>query len=247
MAIVLWVSTQLRLCTNRVVFTMIGSTAGWPYSPRKLARVAMLLEESLASMMRHSLPIGICVLLLSAAATCSSGESSLEIRQLTVGAELTWEKLPLRNGSCVYELYDLQISKHYEVKISYPATIPASFSLTLVDSLPLGTFSVGRKLLNTEKIVFSTAPDASRQRLDEFWKGGVMVIVEPEGHVAMPNFEDQEFVFYNILCEEVILGLPRQAWWMALLVIVAVSGAIVASPLLLQLLETDTDVKAKAG
>lgn len=27
-----------------------------------------------------------------------------------------------------------------------------------------------------------------------------MVIVEPEGHVAMPNFEDQEFVFYNI-CE----------------------------------------------
>ncbi|KAG5540536.1 hypothetical protein RHGRI_020674 [Rhododendron griersonianum] len=75
---------------------------------------------------------------------------------LNVGEELWKETLPLQMGSHLYLLEGFKSYTSYEVKISYPASIPSRFSLLLTR----GNSSVGqnwkRKLLNTEKLIFKT-------------------------------------------------------------------------------------------
>ncbi|CAH2067591.1 unnamed protein product [Thlaspi arvense] len=105
--------------------------------------------------------------------------------------ELWKETLPLHSGSLIYKLEGLKSSSWYEVKISYPA----SFSLQLIkkgDSLKLNQM---RRLLNTEKLIFKV------ESLEETNnKGGLYVLltVEPEGIVAIPNSEERSFVVHNI-------------------------------------------------
>lgn len=52
-----------------------------------------------------------------------------------------------------------------------------------------------RRLLNTEKLIFKT------ENLDVLNDQGgmyVLVTVEPEGVVAMPNVQEREFIIFNI-------------------------------------------------
>ncbi|XP_016537565.1 uncharacterized protein LOC107838844 isoform X2 [Capsicum annuum] len=76
----------------------------------------------------------------------------MDVKVLRVGQELIKETLPLQSGSRLYEMQGLNSNKWYEVKISYPASIAATFTLQL--SKGSSGLSVGRKLLNTEKIIF---------------------------------------------------------------------------------------------
>ncbi|CAA2976261.1 uncharacterized protein LOC111402439 isoform X1 [Olea europaea subsp. europaea] len=114
---------------------------------------------------------------------------------LHVGEELLKETLPLQMGSRLYELKGLKPHTWYEVKISYPASIPSSFSLQLKrGSSDLG-LNMGRKLLNTEKLIFKT------DGIDSFSDQQglhVMVNVEPEGVVAIPGKQERKFVIFNI-------------------------------------------------
>eukprot|EP01018_Ginkgo_biloba_P013949 Gb_30503 [translate_table: standard] len=73
---------------------------------------------------------------------------------LNVGEELTREVLPLRMGQFIYELHGLKELRWYEVKISYPASIPASFSVKLARDSSIKMVNQGRRLLNTEKLIF---------------------------------------------------------------------------------------------
>ncbi|KAG8098647.1 hypothetical protein GUJ93_ZPchr0013g37176 [Zizania palustris] len=85
-----------------------------------------------------------------------SARSLEEVRVLTVGVELMDEAMPLRHGHRLYMLNGTRLSALYEVKISYPASIPSSFSIRLVDD-PYSMEDWGsknRRLLNTEKIIF---------------------------------------------------------------------------------------------
>lgn len=75
------------------------------------------------------------------------------IKVLNVGEELQRETLPLKMGHRFYKLHGLKESSWYEVKISYPASIPASFSLHLKNNLEELQMR-NRRLLNTEKIIF---------------------------------------------------------------------------------------------
>ncbi|CAA3009331.1 uncharacterized protein LOC111384093 isoform X5 [Olea europaea subsp. europaea] len=68
------------------------------------------------------------------------------VKILHVGHELWKEALPLQMGSRLYELKGLKPHSWYEVKISYPASRGSS---------DLG-LNMGRKLLNTEKLIFKT-------------------------------------------------------------------------------------------
>ncbi|KAJ0868369.1 hypothetical protein HanRHA438_Chr12g0573841 [Helianthus annuus] len=62
--------------------------------------------------------------------------------------------MPLQNGSRIYQLQGLRPKTCYEVKISYPASIPASFSLELKRGESELLPKHPTKLLNTEKLIF---------------------------------------------------------------------------------------------
>ncbi|OEL22777.1 hypothetical protein BAE44_0016204 [Dichanthelium oligosanthes] len=118
---------------------------------------------------------------------CSVEEST---RVLSVGKELVRETMPLRHGRRVYRIDGLRPSAWYEVKISYPASIPSSFSIRLVDSPDDADWSSkNRRLLNTEKIIFKAEGSNTVY---------VLVTVEPEGVVAKPNVSERELALFNI-------------------------------------------------
>ncbi|KAF7075429.1 hypothetical protein CFC21_080210 [Triticum aestivum] len=155
----------------------------------------------------------------------SSGRSSLEAeepaRALSVGDELVGETMPLRHGRRVYRLAGLRPPAWYEVKISYPASIPSSFSIRLVSDPDAveDQGSKNRRLLNTEKIIFK----AESTKLVY-----VLVTVEPEGVVAKPNVKERELALFNIVCDELLLGIPRFAWWVGIAAVICLVLASLA-------------------
>ncbi|OIT01694.1 PREDICTED: uncharacterized protein LOC109226589 isoform X1 [Nicotiana attenuata] len=148
--------------------------------------------------------------------------NTMDVKVLQVGQELMKETLPFQSGSRLYELQGLNSNKWYEVKISYPASIPATFTLQL--SQGSSGLNGGRKLLNTEKIIFQAD---SIQLLGD--KGGtsVLVNVEPEGIVAIPGVKERKYVIYNIVCDELLFGIPHQAWYVVVLVVLCLALALV--------------------
>ncbi|XP_021890320.1 uncharacterized protein LOC110808954 isoform X2 [Carica papaya] len=114
---------------------------------------------------------------------------------LNVGEELQKETLPLQLGSRLYGLRGLKSHSWYEVKISFPASIPATFSLQLKrDDLGL-ELGKNRRLLNTEKLIFKVD---SLEMISDQDGWSVLVSVEPEGIVAIPHLQEREFVTFNI-------------------------------------------------
>ncbi|XP_062214284.1 uncharacterized protein LOC133915222 [Phragmites australis] len=171
------------------------------------------------------------LVLLILALLLSTAERSVEeeeaARALSVGVELVGETMPLRHGRRVYRIDGLRPSAWYEVKISYPASIPSSFSIRIVDDTDAAEDwgSKNRRLLNTEKIIFKA--ESSNPVY-------VLVTVEPEGVVAKPNVPERELALFNIVCDELMLGIPHFAWWVgigALLCIVLASLAPLVLPL----------------
>ncbi|KAH7423778.1 hypothetical protein KP509_12G073200 [Ceratopteris richardii] len=111
--------------------------------------------------------------------------------------------------------------------------IPASFTVKLLRASPLQAVRSGRRLLNTEKLMFRA--DASKDaELYGLLLAHVMVAVEPAGVVALPHTKDHELAIFNILCEEVKFGIPLQAWWIAFLGVIAVGISAVAPMILPQ-------------
>ncbi|GER25607.1 hypothetical protein STAS_01205 [Striga asiatica] len=138
--------------------------------------------------------------------------------------ELFKETLILQNGACLYELRGLRPRTWYEVKISYPASIPASFSLQLSRGTSDLGLNRGRKLLNTEKLIFKTDEIPS---LVEQGRMYVLLNVEPEGVVAIPGKQERDYITFNIVCDELLLGIPHKAWFVVALVLVCLVFAFV--------------------
>ncbi|CBI20599.3 hypothetical protein VitviT2T_004380 [Vitis vinifera] len=154
----------------------------------------------------------------------SSHGDMIDSKVLNVGKELWKETLQLQMGSCLYQLQGLKPYTWYEVKISYPASIPASFSI----QLKRGNSDLGlnrkRRLLNTEKLIFKT------DNLDLFSiQDGmyVLVTVEPAGVVAIPHTRERELVIFNIVCDELLLGIPHKAWWVGFLILLCLGLALI--------------------
>lgn len=160
--------------------------------------------------------------------------STSDVRKLKVGQELFSEKLALKGGWCIYVLEGLELPKSYEVKISYPASIPASFTIQLLKATLSQATRGGRRLLNTEKLMFRADESQGFEVHDGILSSYVFVKVEPAGVVAAPHIDDHEFAIFNILCEEVKFGIPLQAWWIALLGALAIMISAVAPMLLPQ-------------
>ncbi|XP_026419232.1 uncharacterized protein LOC113315139 [Papaver somniferum] len=148
----------------------------------------------------------------------------MDSKVLNVGEELQRETLPLQMGSRLYRLNGLKSSTWYEVKISYPASIPASFSIQLIrDKSDIG-HNWNRRLLNTEKLIFKTdSNDIPNHQV----RLNVVVSVEPAGVVAIPGVKERELVLFNIVCDELLLGIPHKSIWVGVLVLVCLGVACI--------------------
>ncbi|PIA35790.1 hypothetical protein AQUCO_03500271v1 [Aquilegia coerulea] len=180
----------------------------------------------------YNVPFLLCFCWFIIHSSLSQGHGSLyaesyliDNKVLNVGEELWEETLPLKMGSRLYELRGLKSSTWYEVKISYPASIPSSFSIQLKRGKSDVTLNLKRKLLNTEKLIFKADHDDLIKH-----QGGmyVLVSVEPVGVVAIPHASEREFVMFNIVCDELLLGIPHKAWWVVAFVILCLVLAFVA-------------------
>ncbi|KAF6172715.1 hypothetical protein GIB67_012198, partial [Kingdonia uniflora] len=166
----------------------------------------------------------------------------IDSKVLTVGEELKQETLPLQLGSRLYQLHGLKSSRWYEVKISYPASIPASFSIQLKRHKFYKGFNGSRRLLNTEKLIFEADGDELSSVESSIY---ALVAVEPAGVVALPHVQERQFVIFNIgllvevvgvlidmfsenlLCDELLYGIPHKAWWVGILVLLCLGLALV--------------------
>uniref|UniRef100_A0A251V7V3 Uncharacterized protein n=2 Tax=Helianthus annuus TaxID=4232 RepID=A0A251V7V3_HELAN len=163
---------------------------------------------------------------------------------LNVGEELKKETMPLQSGSRIYQLQGLRPKTWYEVKISYPASIPASFSLELKRGESELLLKHHRKLLNTEKLIFKNDDaDLQNDQSETF----VVLTVEPEGVVAIPNGKERETVIYNIVCDELMLGIPHEAWWVVILAVVCLGVAFVIPSFLPSVELLSTDITRRRG
>ncbi|CAN6873976.1 unnamed protein product [Brassica oleracea] len=134
-----------------------------------------------------------CLIVFMIFVPCYSHERLFDGKTLYAGKELWKETLPFQSGSRVYRLEGLKSNSWYEVKISYPASIPALFSLQLSRDGEVGLkLNQMRRLLNTEKLIFKSESFENKEGLY------VLVTVEPEGIVAIPNFKERSFIIYNI-------------------------------------------------
>lgn len=129
---------------------------------------------------------------------------------MNVGEELTRQILPLKMGQGIYCVHGLTESQWYEVKISYPASIPASFFLQLKSNARDLWLNKNRRLLNTEKLIFKYETNKWDSGHNDMY---VLVTVEPAGVVAKPGVKESEFVLFNIVCDGLSFGIPHKAWW----------------------------------
>ncbi|GJP33502.1 hypothetical protein CLOM_g18037 [Closterium sp. NIES-68] len=146
-----------------------------------------------------------------------------------------------------FGLHGLKPSMGYEIKISFPASLPARFHLAVVavdpaaaaDSTPGGAAGAwgdlasglaakSRKMLDTEKVIFRTDKHSNvlLQGRPLLPSAAVHVWAEPTAVVpggSMGGDGGAENVLFNIVCEELRLGIPISAFRLAAFGIILLS------------------------
>ncbi|KAK7284380.1 hypothetical protein RJT34_19125 [Clitoria ternatea] len=161
--------------------------------------------------------LGILLIIVNGPTLCFG--NMVEDKILKVGEELLRETLPLQGGSRFYQLQGLKHRGWYEVKISYPASIPASFSIQMKRNKSDVVLNNNRRLLNTEKLIFMNSNQDESQL--------ILVTVEPEGFPAKPRVPEREFIIFNIVCDELLLGIPYKAWGVVALALLCLGIAFI--------------------
>jgi len=123
-----------------------------------------------------------------------------------------------------FRVLGLEAELTYEVLISYPATVPSEFEITFVNAVE---HSGGRKLLNTEKLVFQTDSLANVLSGDQLIRTALLegadatgvllrVSVLAAGYSNVPNY-DHRPTPYTIVIQPLSFGvLPPGALWLLL-------------------------------
>ena len=99
------------------------------------------------------------------------------------------------NQPVMYDVQDLIPSHQYEVRISYPASIPTYFTIRVDD----GKTNPDHRRLNTEKLII----DGIVTR--------IYVYAEPEGIAPLIDLKLRPTP-YNIVVEELLYGVPISAF-----------------------------------
>ncbi|XP_020890556.1 uncharacterized protein LOC9325150 isoform X3 [Arabidopsis lyrata subsp. lyrata] len=166
-------------------------------------------KESTFPLHRTLCYILLCLLVFVNGLPCLGHENMFDVKALYVGKELWRETLSLQSGSRVYKLEG----------------IPARFSLKLLKNREMGLkLNQMRRLLNTEKLMFKVE---SFEEVNNKAGLNVLVTVEPEGIVAIPNSKERSIIIYNIVCEEQLMGIPYSSWSVVILVALCLVVALV--------------------
>ncbi|KAL0036451.1 hypothetical protein WJX77_008314 [Trebouxia sp. C0004] len=188
-------------------------------------------------MCRHR-AIASCVLLLLITLQASY-VSGLD-RNLIPGHSCNREILRFGSESIRYSLEDLKPDTGYEVRVSYPATVPSKVTLQLISrnsAQPVHTHR--RQLLDTEKIIFYTDDLATYQGQEHIVEIQAEATgIHRDGPAAKPDY-----FLYNIgqldlgpaqLCDavlaELVLGVPRDAFPVVMMVFFAVMAVALLLP-----------------
>ncbi|XP_031556496.1 uncharacterized protein LOC116293231 [Actinia tenebrosa] len=115
--------------------------------------------------------------------------------------------------SAVYLLQNLEKQCSYELRISYPATVPTEFLIKLMNSTEYSRNNNGRKLLNTEKIVFE-----NDQHNEQYAK-----VTAIRTGVPLHSSRLQDPVIYNIVLEKLYLGLPWEVWKTGMFIVITLA------------------------
>ncbi|XP_068715546.1 uncharacterized protein [Montipora foliosa] len=113
--------------------------------------------------------------------------------------------------TAIYHLVQLTPGKSYELRVSYASTTPTDFNIHLISKDALGRLT--RQLLNVDKMVFEN-PLAVTEQFANVTAIRTGVPMEPAS-IAEP-------VIYNIVLEELLLGVPCHVWRLAFLVVVII-------------------------
>lgn len=109
-----------------------------------------------------------------------------------------------------FELRGLESGLSYEVLVSYPATHPAHFRLSLLGD----SFDTGRHLLNTDKILFVARPGLS-----------VLVEIMAEG-VPHPSHQRDSLIPFHLRVSRTVLGgVPQRSLPVIMVAVLIVLGA----------------------
>ncbi|KAK1266284.1 hypothetical protein QJS04_geneDACA000528 [Acorus gramineus] len=124
--------------------------------------------------------------------------------------ELQQETIPLQNGYRFYNILGLKASKCFSIQLK---SDPSDFGL-----------NKNRRLLNTEKLIFNVK--------NHNWTSGdsklyALVTVESEGIVGKLHVQERELVIFNIVCDELALGISYDAWWIGILVLLCLGLALI--------------------
>ncbi|CAI7818201.1 unnamed protein product [Closterium sp. NIES-53] len=136
----------------------------------------------------------------------------------------------------MFGLHGLRPSMGYEIKISFPASLPARFHLALMavdpeaatgsaqegpagawGDLASGLAAKSRKMLDTEKVIFRTDKHSNvlLQGRPLVPSAAVHVWAEPTAVFPGGSREGSGDVLFNIVCEELRLGIPISAFRLA--------------------------------
>eukprot|EP00123_Amoebidium_parasiticum_P011359 comp20673_c0_seq1/m.26846 comp20673_c0_seq1/g.26846 ORF comp20673_c0_seq1/g.26846 comp20673_c0_seq1/m.26846 type:complete len:177 (-) comp20673_c0_seq1:105-635(-) len=142
-----------------------------------------------------------------------------------------------------YFLDDLDPSTSYELRISYPATMPTDFEMVIIDRpKEVPSNPTRRRLLNTERIRIDP-PDTQISAGSQRHQCWVRVTARHTGVSFRPELQNPPVV-YNIVVASLILGVPTDALG---LVGVAVVGLVVVGwlgvPWFLDFLDRDPEAE----
>lgn len=165
-------------------------------------------------------------LLLLLVLTCSAQSKLLKPFDYITG-----ELIDLDGDARAYQLVDLKPSTGYEVRLSFPASIPAFIKFQIVDgsaAAPALRSKQARRLLDCEKLIFATDSNSAVQG---FATPAVLVTAKRRSvHRDGPTAGASKLV-YNIVLAELlpVVGLPLDSIPVVVAVVAAVLIALLWS------------------
>jgi len=154
--------------------------------------------------------------------TAASARTTRTEPCLYPGQELTSQHM-LLSGRAVYRLCDLEAATSYHVRLSYPASVPTVFTLTLQSPNKVSVRGAGRRVLNTEQIGMATDAEglvvtASGAKHSEPL---LQITARVEGVTHGIGVDRTDAVF-NIIVDPLWHGIPARSLSMGWALLIAV-------------------------
>eukprot|EP00668_Euglena_longa_P014640 GGOE01018636.1.p3 GENE.GGOE01018636.1~~GGOE01018636.1.p3 ORF type:complete len:144 (+),score=32.02 GGOE01018636.1:3-434(+) len=134
-----------------------------------------------------------------------------------------------------YRIVGLAPSASYEIKVSYPATMPATFEVLW----GAAQSQTSRRLLNTHKEIFATDGHGQVKVEGQLGTTEFMLLALRESHSYDIAREQREAILYNIVVAPVLFGVPTEAYPLILVGLLCVAVVWYLTPAAMRLIRGD--------